>query len=92
MPNRLPGAIEAKKQNQKDTMKKTSITITSQRNRTRVTVSNGRQATTTRFFPSMAEAIDYVLPRGNCNTPCFINGFKCVLAGWIPGLAGRTQN
>lgn len=73
-------------------MKRNSITITSQRNRTRVTVSNGRQGTATRLFPSMAEAIDYVLPRGNRNTPCFINGFKFVLAGWIPGLAGRTQN
>lgn len=73
-------------------MKKNSIIVISQGRRTRVTIRNCRQGTRSRCFSSMAKAIDFVLPRGNRKTPCYINGFKCVLAGWIPGLVGRPQN
>jgi hypothetical protein len=66
----------------KDTMKK-SIHITSQGMRARVTIRKGATRTTSRLFNSMDEAVAFVLPRGNRQTRCLINGYKCVFAGWV---------
>jgi len=53
--------------------------------RVRVTIRNSKNITSTNYFASVDAAKEFVLPRGNRLTPCYLNGVKCVLAGWVMG-------
>jgi hypothetical protein len=64
-------------------MKKQTINIKSLAESTQVIIQNGNGFTMRRRFGSVDEAIAFVLPRGNLNTELYLNGFPCVLHGWI---------
>lgn len=60
-----------------------TINIRNQGRRVSVTISNTNKVTSTNYFTSLDAAKDFVLPRGNRRTPCYLNGIKCMLAGWV---------
>jgi hypothetical protein len=64
-------------------MKNQIIHITSLANATKVTIRNGQKKLKARRFRSIDEAIAFVLPRGNRQTNLNLNGYPCVLHGWV---------
>jgi hypothetical protein len=58
------------------------ICITSLAKRTRVTIQNGRRKLRTAYFNGIAEAINFVLPRGDRRTSLYLNGNMATLHGW----------
>ncbi len=68
-------------------MNKHIIRITSLPKATQVSVHDGHQKLKPRVFPSIDEAVKYVLPRGNRHTELYLNGYPCVLDGWVDGTA-----
>ena len=66
-------------------MKKQTIQITSLPKATQVSIQNGHRKLKPRLFPSIEAAIDYALPLGNRHTDLYLNGYSCVLHGWVQG-------
>lgn len=58
------------------------ITVTSRGERALVTIHTSKKQITRRWFSTLDAAKDFVLPRGNHNTVCLLNGIKVVFAGW----------
>lgn len=66
-------------------MKKQIIHITSLAKSTKVTIRNGHTQWRPRQFSSIDKAIAFVLPRGSRHTELYLNGYPCVLHGWVNG-------
>ncbi len=64
-------------------MKKKIVHIISLKKRTKVIILNSHRNLKPRLFGSIDEAIDYVLPLGNRHTELYLNGYSCVLHGWV---------
>lgn len=64
-------------------MKNQIIHITSLEKGAQVSIRNGLKKLKTRRFTTIAEAKEFVLPQGNHQTELYLNGFKCVLNGWV---------
>ena len=64
-------------------MKKLIIYITSLAKLTRIEIRNGNRWLKPRYVGSIDEAIAFVLPLGNRHTELYLNGFPCVLHGWV---------
>ena len=64
-------------------MKKQIIQVTSLAKSTQVRVRNGHSKLRPRQFASIDKALDYVLPLGNRQTELYLNGYPCVLHGWV---------
>ena len=68
-------------------MKKQIIQITSLPKTTRVTIQKGHGKQKRLQFRRIDEAVEFVLPRGHRDTELYLNGYSCVLAGWVDGAA-----
>lgn len=66
-------------------MKKQVIHITSLENSTQSLPRNGHNKWRPRQFASINQAIGFVLPLGNQHTELYLNGYLCVLHGWVSG-------
>jgi len=64
-------------------MKNRTIKVTSLAKDVQVTIHNGRKKITARRFANIDAAMDFVLPRGDSRTECFLNNFPVVLNGWV---------
>jgi hypothetical protein len=67
---------------QKNNMKNQIINITSVAKGVRVTVRNSHKKLKARRFPNVDQAKEFALQQGDRQTNLYLNGFKCVLAGW----------
>jgi hypothetical protein len=64
-------------------MKTQLIKINSLDNHVQVSIERPNSKPMMRRFPSIEQAIRFVLPRGNRQTELLLNGFRCVLHGWV---------
>jgi hypothetical protein len=68
-------------------MRKQIIHIPSLAKSTQVTIRNGHRKSRPRQFASIDKALAYVLPLGSRHTRLYLNGYPCVLHGWVQGPA-----
>ena len=68
-------------------MRKQIIYITSLAKSTQVIIRNGHTKLRPRQFASIDKALAFVLPLGNWHTELYLNGYPCVLHGWVRGPA-----
>lgn len=64
-------------------MKNQIINITSLTKGVRVTIRNGQRKLKARRFADIDSALEFVLPRGNRQTDLYLNGYWCMLNGWL---------
>jgi hypothetical protein len=64
-------------------MKQQIIRVTSLPNSTQVEIQNGHKRFRPRQFAGINEALKFVSPRGSRRTRLYLNGYPCVLHGWV---------
>ena len=60
-----------------------TIQITSLKTKTRLSIQAAGQPLRVRYFSNLNEAIQYALPLGDAGTAMYLNGYRCVLHGWV---------